>query len=54
MPQVGNQHFPYTPAGEAKAASVAKKSGKPLKKKGKSKGGKKYDTATNTFVPFGK
>ena len=30
MPQVGNQHFPYTKAGTKAAKMTAKKSGQPM------------------------
>jgi len=30
MPKVGKMHFPYTPAGKKKAATVAKKTGKKM------------------------
>jgi len=33
MPSVGKKKFPYTAAGKKKAASYAKKTGKPMKKK---------------------
>ena len=32
MPTVGKRHFPYTPAGEAAAKAVAKKTGKKMTK----------------------
>jgi hypothetical protein len=35
MPKVGKKEFPYTAKGMAMAKAAAKKSGKPMKKKGK-------------------
>jgi hypothetical protein len=38
MPQVGNKHYPYTPAGKKAAKKAAKKSGKKMKNTTKSSG----------------
>jgi hypothetical protein len=37
MPKVGKKSYPYTIAGTQKAKEESKKTGKPVRKKGKSK-----------------